>query len=65
MDIPEGFVRVDYKTISKMKKIGSVTVVINGVVKEKPITERKMGVFAGDQKLHEITLRIYHWGKRV
>lgn len=65
MDIPEGFVRVDYKSLSKIKKVGSVAVVINGVRKEKPITETKMGVFAGDEKLHEMTLRIYHWGKRV
>lgn len=65
-DLPEGVSLVTYKATGQLTKVGTVQVVFpNGQKTEKPIRRIPMGVFAGEQKLHDTETLINPLGKVV
>ncbi len=65
-DLPEGFPLVTYKATGQLTKVGKVQIVFaNGHKTEKAIRKIMMGVFAGEQKLHDVETIVIPLGKVV
>ena len=65
-DLPEGFPLAILKATGQLTKIGKVQIVFpNGHKTEKAIRKIMMGVFVGEQKLHDIEVIITPLGKVV
>lgn len=65
-ELPKDFPLVTYKAIGQYTKIGTIQIVLrNGQKTEKSIRAITMGVFAGEEKLHDVETVVVPLGKML